>query len=218
MKENKVFEIVFILDKSGSMKGMESDVVGGFNSMLEKQKALDGKVYVTTIFFSNRSEVIHDRSLLQSVEPLSEKDYRVGGSTALLDAIGGAIKHISYIHKYSREEDVPSQTLFVITTDGMENSSKEYSSEEVKRLIKEKEECGWEFLFLADNIDAVETADRIGIRKEYAVNYHVKEDTGAVFEEINDVVKLCRKCPNPSRDWAKDFKERIERRGKKNGV
>ena len=129
---NNLTEIVFILDKSGSMAGMERDTIGGFNAMIEKQKKQEGKVFVTTILFSNRSEVLHDRKELKEIEPLTEKDYQVAGGTALLDAIGGAVKHIANIHKYARREDVPAHTMFVITTDGMENASREYSSKEVK--------------------------------------------------------------------------------------
>ena len=192
-KRNNTTELVFILDKSGSMSGMEKDTIGGFNAMIEKQKALDGKVYVSTVLFSNRSEVLHDRKDLEEIAPLSEKDYQVGGCTALLDAIGGAIKHISNVHKYARKEDVPARTLFVITTDGMENASREYYPKQIKDMIRKQEEkYGWEFLFLAANIDAVETAKHIGIRKERAVNYVVEEDTVAMFEEVGETISEYR--------------------------
>ena len=189
-------ELVFILDKSGSMAGMEKDTVGGFNAMIEKQKALDEKVYVSTILFSNYSEVLHDRKSLEEIDPLTENDYQVGGGTALLDAIGRAIKHIGNIHKYARKEDVPTRTLFVITTDGMENASRVYHSKQIKEMIRSKEEeDGWEFLFLAANIDAVETAAGIGIRRECAVNYVVEEDTEAMFEIVSECVSdfICEK-------------------------
>ena len=169
--KNNITELVFIIDRSGSMSGLESDTIGGFNSMLKKQKAQDGMVYVSTVFFSNNSEVIHDRKPIDEVTPLTEKDYTVGGCTALLDAIGGAIKHISTIHKYARPEDIPQHTIFVITTDGMENASHKYSSKEVKKLIKHKTKEGWEFLFASANIDAVETASNIGILGNRAINY-----------------------------------------------
>ena len=188
-------ELVFILDKSGSMEGMEKDTIGGFNAMIKQQKTLEGKVYVSTVLFSDFSEVLHDRKSLEEIEPLCGKDYQVGGCTALLDAIGGAIKHIGNIHKYARKEDVPTRTLFVITTDGMENASREYNSKQIKDMIRKQEEkYGWEFLFLGANIDAVETADSIGIRKERAVNYDVEEDTKEMFEEVGDAIRMYRSC------------------------
>ncbi|PWM72428.1 MAG: hypothetical protein DBX59_06525 [Bacillota bacterium] len=190
---NNVTELVFILDKSGSMAGMEKDTIGGFNAMIEKQKALDGKVYVSTVLFSNASQVLHNRKSLEEIAPLTEKDYQAGGCTALLDAIGGTIEHIEHIHKYARKEDVPARTLFVITTDGMENASRQYQSKQIKDMIRKQEEkYGWEFLFLASNIDAVETADRIGIRKEHAVNYAVEEDTLEMYEELSDALSQYR--------------------------
>ena len=189
---NNLTELVFILDKSGSMHGMEKDTIGGFNSMIEKQKAVEGNVFISTILFSNFSEVIHDRKSLEDIPPLTKQDYQTGGCTALLDAIGDAIKHVSNIHKYARDEDVPDHTLFVITTDGMENASTKYTSNQIKEMIKKQEKSGWEFLFLAANIDAVETADSIGIRQDRAVNYCVEEDTGAMYKELSDAVCMCR--------------------------
>lgn len=192
---NGITELVFILDKSGSMSGMEADTIGGFNAMIEKQKALDGKVFVSTVLFSNFSEVLHDRKSLEDIAPLTEKDYQVGGCTALLDAIGGAIKHVGNIHKYARKEDVPTRTLFVITTDGMENASRMYNSKKVKEMIQHQEEKhGWEFLFLAANIDAVETAESIGIRKDRAFNYVVEEDTKVMYEELGESIRSYRSC------------------------
>ena len=190
-----ITELVFILDKSGSMSGMEKDTIGGFNAMIEKQKALDGKVFVSTVLFSNNSQVLHDRKLLEEIQPLTERDYQVGGCTALLDALGGAIKHIGNIHKYARKEDVPERTMFVITTDGMENASRLYHGKQIKEMIRTQEEkYGWEFLFLAANIDAVETAESIGIRSERAVNYIVEEDTEALFDELSDTIGAYRTC------------------------
>ena len=175
---NDITELVFILDKSGSMIGMEDDTIGGFNSMIEKQKEVEGRAYVSTVLFSNRSEVIHDREDLKNVEPLTRNDYCPNGATALLDAIGGAISHIGNIHKYARPEDVPSKTIFIITTDGMENASYKYSSSKVKDMIeRQKSKYGWEFLFVAANIDAVETADELGIARGRAANYDLKRGT-----------------------------------------
>ena len=169
MKNNST-ELVFILDRSGSMKKLEKETIDGFNSMLEKQKKLDGNILVSTVLFDSFSEVIHDRIPIQNVQPLTEKDYQVGGNTALLDAVGGAVRHIRNVHKYARSEDVPEHTIFVITTDGHENASWYYDSDTVKEQIKKQtEKYGWEFLFLGANLDAVETASRLGIR--YAANY-----------------------------------------------
>lgn len=165
-------EVVFILDRSGSMGGLESDTIGGFNSMIEKQKKETGEALVSTVLFDHMIDVIHDRVPIQKIEPMTDKDYYVRGSTALLDAIGGAIHHIGNVHKYAREEDVPEHTLFVITTDGMENASRAYDSSTVKKMIeRQKEKYGWEFLFLGANIDAVETAQHLGIGADYSVNY-----------------------------------------------
>ena len=172
MRKNMT-EIVFILDRSGSMSGLETDTIGGFNSMIEKQKKENGEALISTVLFDNVSEVIHDRVPVQKVEPMTDRDYSVRGCTALLDAIGGAIHHIGNVHKYARKEDVPEHTLFVITTDGMENASRRYDSEKVKKMIeRQKEKYGWEFLFLGANIDAVETAKHFGIGADRAVNYH----------------------------------------------
>ena len=166
-------EIVFILDRSGSMAGLESDTIGGFNSMIQKQqKELEGNALVSTILFDHESIVLHDRVPLSEVKPLTEKDYEVRGTTALLDAIGDAVKHIRNVHKYAREEDRPQKTLFVITTDGMENASEKFSFKAIKQLIVEQKEHGWEFVFLGANIDAIEVAGHIGIDARRAVNYH----------------------------------------------
>lgn len=210
-KNNDVTELVFVLDKSGSMEGMEKDTIGGFNAMIEKQKKQEGKVYVSTVLFSNRSEVLHDRKTLEEIEPLTEKDFCVGGSTALLDAIGGAIQHIGNIHKYARKEDVPKHTIFIITTDGMENASREYHSQRIKEMIKRQEEkYGWEFLFVAANIDAVETAESIGIPKERAANYSVEKDTGVLFPVISDTICEYRAKGVIRENWA----EKIEKNSK----
>lgn len=154
------------------MGGLESDTIGGFNSLISKQKKEDGEAYVSTVLFDDRCEVLYDRISLDKIEPMNDSQYYVRGCTALLDAIGGAIHHIGNIHKYAREEDVPEKTLFIITTDGLENASREYSAEKVKKMIKKQQEkYGWEFLFLGANIDAVSTASSFGIREGNAVNY-----------------------------------------------
>lgn len=170
MKKNFT-EIVFILDESGSMEGLKSDTIGGFNSLIEKQKGEDGEAVVSTVLFSNSSRVLHDRVPLERISRMTAKDYCPHGCTALLDAVGEAVKHIGNIHKYARPEDVPEHTLFVITTDGMENASRHYSSDKVKQMIKrQQEKYGWEFVFLGANIDSVETAESIGIAPGAAVD------------------------------------------------
>ena len=172
MKKN-LTEMVFILDKSGSMSGLETDTIGGFNSMIERQKKAEGEALVSTVLFSNESTVIHDRVDVQKIKPLTEQEYYAYGCTALIDAIGQAIHHIGNVHKYARKEDVPEHTIFVITTDGMENASHRYTSDEVKKMVeKKKEKYGWEFLFLGANIDAVETAKHFGIARDRSVNFH----------------------------------------------
>ena len=172
MKKN-LTELVFILDRSGSMQGLEVDTIGGFNAMLEMQKKEPSEAFVSTILFNDHTQVLHDRVKIEAVEPITHREYYVRGCTALLDAIGGAIHHIGNIHKYARSEDVPEHTLFVITTDGMENASRRYTSQQVKTMIqRQKEKYGWEFLFLGANIDAVETAGSLGIAPDRAVKYH----------------------------------------------
>lgn len=212
---SEITELVFILDRSGSMHGMEADTIGGFNAMIQKQKELEGKVYVSTVLFSDQSTVLHDRVDLKEVEELAEKDYYVGGCTALLDAIGSAIKHISNVHKYARPEDVPTHTMFVITTDGMENASVRYNSKMVKEMITQKEKQGWEFLFLASNIDAVETARTMGINKDRAVNYCVKEDTVNMFSQVNDTLVSFRKCGSVGEGWAVSMENSLKDKRKK---
>ena len=192
--KNGITELVFIIDRSGSMSGLEDDTVGGFNSMLEKQREGDGRVLVSTVLFDNYSEVIHDRADIEKIKPMTRNDYRVRGCTALLDAIGGAIHHIGNIHKYARREDVPEHTVFIITTDGMENASRHYSSTRVKEMIKRQtEKYGWEFIFVAANIDAVETAEHIGIRRERAANYrHTRDGVEACYRAMCEFVSITR--------------------------
>ena len=194
--KNNITEIVFILDRSGSMAGFEADTIGGFNATIEKQRKEDGTAYVSTVLFDNECEVIHDRVPLDRIKPMTDNEYRVGGCTALLDAIGGAIHHIGNVHKYARPEDVPEHTIFVITTDGMENASHRYSSAEIKAKIKRQtEKYGWEFIFLAANIDAVETAENIGIRRERAANYRqTKEGVGRSYYVMSEAITAVREC------------------------
>ena len=194
--KNNVTELVFILDRSGSMSGFEDDTIGGFNSTIEKQRAQDGKVYVSTVLFDNYSEVIHDRVDISEIKPMTREEYDVRGCTALLDAIGGAIHHIGNVHKYARPEDVPAHTMFIITTDGMENASHRYSSAEIKAKIKRQtEKYGWEFIFLAANIDAVETAENIGIRRERAANYRqTNEGVGRSYYVMSEAITAVREC------------------------
>ena len=189
------------------MSGLESDTVGGFNAMLDKQRRQGGACLVSTVLFDSESAVLHDRVPIERVEPLTARDYTPGGCTALLDAVGGAIRHIGNIHKYARAEDVPEHTIFVITTDGMENASRRFDSETVKRMIERaKEEHGWEFLFLAANIDAVETAAHIGISEERAANYRSdKSGTKRMFGAMAEAVCAMRCSAEPPKDWKADI-------------
>ena len=187
-------EIVFILDRSGSMSGLESDTIGGYNSMIEKQKKEVGEALISTVLFDGQTDVLHDRVPLDKISPITEKEYYVRGSTALLDAVGGAIHHIGNVHKYAREEDVPEKTLFIITTDGMENSSRQYSYDKVKKMIeKQKEKYHWEFIFLGANIDAVGVADRFGVDRQHAVRYECDSaGTALNFQVMNKMVSCAR--------------------------
>jgi uncharacterized protein YegL len=215
--KNNITELVFILDRSGSMSGFEEDTVGGFNATIEKQKAQEGKVYVSTVLFDNNSEVIHDRADIGEIKPMTREDYQVGGCTALLDAIGGAIHHIGNVHKYARPEDRPAHTMFIITTDGMENASRYYSSDKVKAMIRRQEEkYGWEFLFVAANIDAVETAEHIGIRRERAANYTAdREGTERLYDVLGDAVCSYRRAKCVREDWAENLDGKKGENGKK---
>ncbi|MGI6265073.1 MAG: vWA domain-containing protein [Acutalibacteraceae bacterium] len=211
--KNNLTEIVFILDRSGSMAGLESDTIGGFNAMLQKQKKEDGEAFVTTVLFDNDSRTVHDRLPLEQVPAMTDADYTVGGCTALIDAIGDAIRHVESIHKYARPDDVPANTLFVITTDGQENASHKYDADTVKKWIEQKKELGWEFLFIGANIDAVHTAAQFGIKEDRAVNYHAdKKGTGVVFEALGKAVSRVRASRPLEAGWceeiAADYKQR----------
>ena len=206
---SKFTEIVFILDRSGSMAGLEEDTIGGFNSLIQKQKKEDGKAVVSTVLFDDKCKVLHDRKDLKEIAPLTEEDYYVRGCTALLDAVGGAIHHIGNVHKYARAEDRPERTLFIITTDGMENASRKYGYEKVKRMIeRQKERYGWEFLFLGANMDAVSVAGRFGIAPERAVRFHCDEKgTELNYRVLSETIANVR-CGAP---MGASWKEEIER-------
>ncbi|MBR3023177.1 MAG: VWA domain-containing protein [Oscillospiraceae bacterium] len=213
MKKN-LTELVFILDESGSMSSLTADTVGGFNSLISKQKKEDGEALVSTVFFSNSSKVVHDRVKLEDVPELTDREYVPSGSTALLDAVGDAVHHIRNIHKYARKEDVPEKTLFVITTDGMENASRKYSHKDVKKLIeKMQKENGWEFVFLGANIDAAETAGSIGIRAANAVNYHADcFGTASVYDAVCEAVTSVRARKGVVNSWKRSVEADNERR------
>lgn len=223
MRKN-LTEIVFILDRSGSMSGLEADTIGGYNSLLEKQKKENGEAIVSTVLFDDRQEVLHDRVALDKMRPITDKEYYVRGCTALLDAVGGAIHHIENVHKYAREEDRPEKTLFIITTDGMENSSRRYTYDMVRKMVKrQKEKYGWEFLFLGANIDAIETAGRFGIGADRAVNYECDSAGTAVnYRALNKAVSRVREadcCASVALDagWKKEIEADYKKRHGKSG-
>lgn len=209
-------ELVFILDRSGSMSGLEKDTIGGFNSMIEKQKREDGQALVSTVLFDNESVVIHDRLPLDRVPPLTEKEYFTRGCTALLDAVGGAIHHIRNVHKYARKEDVPEKTLFIITTDGYENASRRYDYERVRQMIQhEKEKYGWEFLFLGANIDAAAEAKRFGISEDRAVTYKCDAaGTALNYDVISEAVCHVRASRPLDASWKARIDQDVRKRGR----
>ena len=214
---NNITELVFILDRSGSMAGLESDTIGGFNSLIGKQRKQEGECYVSTVLFSDESNVIHDRVRLAEIKKMTEDDYYVRGCTALIDAIGGAIKHIESVHKYARPEDVPAHTMFVITTDGLENASHKFTSDGVKKMIeRKKEESGWEFLFIGANIDSVETAAGFGIDADRAVNYHAdSKGTRVLYKAVSDTISCMRACEDIDDSWSADISADFNSRNKK---
>ncbi len=200
---NNLTEIVFILDRSGSMAGLEADTIGGFNAMLEKQKQEPGEALLSTVLFSDRSQVLYDRVDIRKVEPMTAQQYQVGGCTALLDAIGGAVHHIGNVHKYAREEERPGKTIFVITTDGMENASRIYSNEKVKKMVEhEQEKYGWEFLFLGADMDAFAVARSFGIREDRTVRYY-KDRVGTElnFSVVDKTLSRFRATKEIDAEW-----------------
>ena len=216
MKKN-LTEMVFILDCSGSMSGLESDTIGGFNSMLHKQKLEDGEALVSVVLFDHESRVLYDRTPIERVPDMTDRDYQVRGSTALLDALGGAVHHIATVHRYAREEDRPEKTVFVIVTDGMENSSRCYRSHEVKKMVShEQEKYGWEFLFLGANMDAIEAAGSYGIRADRAVRYECDSmGTELNFRCVSNALGRIRTKQPMGADWKKDIEEDYRKRGTK---
>lgn len=191
-------EVVFILDRSGSMSGLEADTIGGFNSMISKQKKEDGEAIVSTVLFDDQQEVVYDRQPVKMVEPMTDRQYYVRGCTALLDAIGGAIHHIGNVHKYAREEDRPEKTMFIINTDGMENASRFYTYDRVKYMVeRQKEKYGWEFLFLGANIDAISVAARFGINADRAINYECDQvGTSLNYQVMSETITAVRRAKN----------------------
>ncbi len=216
MKKN-LTEMVFILDRSGSMAGLEADTIGGFNSMIAQQREEQGEALVSTVLFDHESEVLHDRVPLEKIAPMTRAQYRVRGCTALIDALGSAIHHIGNVHKYAREEDVPEHTVFVITTDGMENASHRYTADQVRDMVKrQKEKYGWEFLFLGANIDAVSTAARYGIAEDRAANFrNDAKGQALVYEAMSGAVASVRASAPLPRSWKKAVEDDLAVRGKK---
>ena len=210
-------ELVFLLDRSGSMAGLEGDTIGGFNAMVEKQRRAPGQALLSAVLFSDQSTVIYDRADLRKVEPLTERQYSVGSCTALLDAIGGAVRHIANVHKYAREEDRPGKTIFVITKAGMENASRRYTYDDVKKMVEhEREKYGWEFLFLGANMDAIAAARSFGIRPDRAVRYACDSaGTELNFRVVGETIARARCGASISSDWSAPIREDYSRRGGK---
>ena len=222
MMRKGLTELVFILDRSGSMSGLEADTIGGFNSLIAKQKKEEGTALISTVLFDDQTEVLYDRISLDRIEPMNDRQYYVRGCTALLDALGGAIHHIGNVHKYAREEDRPEKTIFIITTDGMENSSHRYTYDKVKKMVeRQRDRYGWEFLFLGANIDAIEVAGRFGVQANRAVNYECDgEGTQLNYEVLSKAVSRVRTCAAPTAamafdecgDWAEEIRADYSKR------
>jgi uncharacterized protein YegL len=217
MMKRNVTELVFILDKSGSMAGLEADTIGGLNAMLMKQQKAEGEAFVTTALFNHQYELLHDRINVRGISPITEKDYEVGGTTALLDAIGFTIQKIINVQKRTSEEERAEKVLFVITTDGMENASQEYSADKIKKMVQhQKEKYGWEFMFLGANIDAISTAARFGIDEHFAVDYHADhKGTQLNYEAVNEAVLNLRTGKKLNRSWKEGIERDYNRRSRK---
>jgi uncharacterized protein YegL len=215
MKE-KVTELVFILDKSGSMAGLEADTIGGYNAMLKKQQKAEGEAIVTTVLFDHNYELLHDRINVKGISPITEDDYEVGGTTALLDAIGFTLQKIINVQRKTTENERAEKVLFVITTDGMENASREYTTEKIKKMIEhQKDKYGWEFMFLGANIDAVSTAAEFGIEEDFAVEYHADHiGTQLNYEAVSEAVTNIRSGKKIDRGWKEGIERDYNRRSK----
>lgn len=215
MKRN-VTELVFILDKSGSMAGLEADTIGGYNAMLKKQQKAEGEAIVTTVLFNHEYELFHDRINVRGISPITEEDYQVGGTTALLDTIGFNIQKFVNVQKRTSEDERAEKVLFVITTDGMENASREFTADKIKKMVQhQKEKYGWEFLFLGANIDAISTAARFGIDEDFAVDYHAdNKGTQLNYEAVNEAVVNLRSGKKIDRSWKKGIEKDYNRRSK----
>ncbi len=215
--KNKKLELVFILDKSGSMAGLEADTIGGYNSMIKKQQKEEGEAFVTTVLFNHDYELLHDRINVKAISPISEDDYQVGGTTALLDAIGSTIQKISNVQKRTNEENRAVKVLFVITTDGMENASREYTANKIKQMVtRQKEQFGWEFMFLGANIDSISTAEKYGIDEEFAVNYHAdNKGTKLNYQAVNEAVTMMRSGKKIDRSWKEEIERDFRQRNKR---
>ncbi|MBM7602785.1 uncharacterized protein YegL [Metabacillus crassostreae] len=209
-----VTEIVFILDKSGSMAGLETDTIGGMNSMLNKQKKAEGEAFVTTVLFNHHIEIVHDRINVRGISPLTECDYEVGGTTALLDAIGFSIQKIANVQKYTKEDERANKVLFVITTDGMENACREFTSEKIKEMIQhQKERYEWDFIFLGANIDAIATAASFGIDEDFAVEYHADNiGTQLNYQTVSEAVVKLRSGEKIDRSWKRGIERDYQHR------
>jgi uncharacterized protein YegL len=216
MKTN-ITELIFILDKSGSMSGLESDTIGGFNAMLKKQQQEQGEAIVTTVLFDDNYELLHDRINIKGIRPITENEYFVGGCTALLDAIGKTIHKIGNAHLHTIEEQRPDKVMFIITTDGMENASHEYTYEKIKSMVEgQKEKYGWEFIFLGANIDAISTAAKFGIGSDRAANYNADgEGTRLNYEAVSHVVSEIRASRAVCEGWKEKIDEDFMKRNKR---
>ncbi|MDR4887315.1 vWA domain-containing protein [Fredinandcohnia sp. QZ13] len=209
-------ELVFILDKSGSMAGLETDTIGGFNSMLKKQQKAEGEARVTTVLFNHHYEILHDRINVIGISPITEEDYEVSGTTALLDAIGFTIQKINNVQKHTSKAERAEKVLFVITTDGMENASREFTAAKIKKMVQyQKEKYGWEFMFLGANIDAVATAAEFGIDEDFAVDFHADEQgTQLNYQMVSEAVTNLRSGKKIDRSWKEEIEQDYNRRSK----